>query len=163
MGYAPCENQQVIYRDPLEHTYGPAHYGLMQPQSDVLPVFTFGQQGRNLGFGKNRTHAIDLDLFSGLQGLLSKPVQAITEALGHDLKEFPCPCRAAVVHFKLGHSAFIVDNSVYLSPGHASGLERLAQYILRCPVSLARVVRLTADGSVIYRAEQDSVNCRSCA
>jgi hypothetical protein len=38
-----------------------------------------------------------------------------------------------------------VDNSVYLAPGDTFGLERLAQYILRCPFSLARVVRLTAD------------------
>ena len=37
-------------------------------------------------------------------------------------------------------------------------LQRLAQYILRCPFSLARVVRLTDDGSVIYRAEQQ--RCR---
>ncbi len=56
------------------------------------------------------------------------------------------------------HSGFSVDNSVYLPPGDTDGLERLAQYILRCPFSLARVVRLTAEGSVIYRAEQD--HCR---
>ena len=55
----------------------------------------------------------------------------------------------------LAHSGFSVDNSVYLSPGDTSGLERLAQYILRCPFSLARVVRLRDEGSVIYRAEQD--------
>ena len=56
------------------------------------------------------------------------------------------------------HSGFSVDNSVYLSPGDSAGLERLAQYILRCPFSLARVVRLTNDGSVVYRAQQD--RCR---
>ena len=56
------------------------------------------------------------------------------------------------------HSGFSVDNSVYLSPGDTAGLERLAQYILRCPFSLARVVRLTDDGSVVYRAQQD--RCR---
>ena len=53
------------------------------------------------------------------------------------------------------HSGFSVDNSVYLSPGDTFGLERLAQYILRCPFSLSRVVRLSDEGSVIYRAEQD--------
>ena len=52
------------------------------------------------------------------------------------------------------HSGFSVDNSVYLCPRDTAALERLAQYMLRCPFSLARVVRLTADGSVIYRAEQ---------
>ena len=53
------------------------------------------------------------------------------------------------------HSGFSVDNSVYLSSGDTSGLERLAEYILRCPFSLARVIRLTDDGSVIYHAEKD--------
>ena len=56
------------------------------------------------------------------------------------------------------HSGFSVDNSVYVPPHDTAGLERLAQYILRCPFSLARVVRLTDDGSVIYRAERD--HCR---
>ena len=56
------------------------------------------------------------------------------------------------------HSGFGVDNSVYVPPHDRAGLERLAQYILRCPFSLARVVRLTDDGSVIYRAERD--HCR---
>jgi len=35
-------------------------------------------------------------------------------------------------------SGFSVDNSVYLSPGDTFGLQRLAQYILRCPFSLAQ-------------------------
>ena len=56
------------------------------------------------------------------------------------------------------HSGFSVDNSVYLSARDTAGLERLAQYILRCPFSLARVVRLIDDGSVLYRAERD--HCR---
>ena len=42
-----------------------------------------------------------------------------------------------------------VDNNVYLSARDTDGLERLAQYILRCPFSLACVVRLTDDGSVL--------------
>ncbi len=56
------------------------------------------------------------------------------------------------------HSGFSVDNSVYLSPGDTAGLERLAEYILRCPFSLARVVRVTDEGSVLYRAEEG--HCR---
>ena len=56
------------------------------------------------------------------------------------------------------HSGFSVDDSVYLPPGDTFGLRRLAEYILRCPFSLARVVRLTDDGSVIYRSEKD--HCR---
>ncbi|MDA0842004.1 MAG: transposase, partial [Planctomycetota bacterium] len=57
------------------------------------------------------------------------------------------------------HSGFSVDNSVYLAPQDIAGLRRLSEYILRCPFSLARVVRLTDDGSVIYRADKD--HCRS--
>ena len=53
------------------------------------------------------------------------------------------------------HSGFSVDNSVYVSPRDTAVLQRLAQDILRCPFSLARVVRLTDDGSVLYRAERD--------
>jgi hypothetical protein len=56
------------------------------------------------------------------------------------------------------HSGFSVDKSVCIPPHDTSGLERLAQYILRCRFSLVRVVRLTDGGSVIYRAEQD--HCR---
>ena len=53
---------------------------------------------------------------------------------------------------------FSVDNSVYSSPRDTADLERLAEYMMRCPFSLARVVRLTDGGSVPYRAEQE--HCR---
>ncbi len=56
------------------------------------------------------------------------------------------------------HSGFSVDDSVHIVPGDSAGLQRLGEYILRCPFSLSRVVRLTDDGSVIYRAEKD--HCR---
>jgi hypothetical protein len=55
-------------------------------------------------------------------------------------------------------SRFTVDDSVHLAPLDIAGLRRLTEYILRCPFSPARVVRLTDDGSVIYRAERD--HCR---
>ncbi len=48
------------------------------------------------------------------------------------------------------YSGFSIDYSLYLSPCDTAGLERLSEYILRCPFSLARVVRLTDDGSVVY-------------
>jgi hypothetical protein len=56
------------------------------------------------------------------------------------------------------HSGFSVDASVYLPGGDVDALERLAQYIVRCPFSLARVVRVTEAGSVVYRAEKS--DCR---
>jgi hypothetical protein len=46
------------------------------------------------------------------------------------------------------HSGFSVDRSVYLSKGDVAGLERLAEYMVRCPLSLARMTRVTDEGSV---------------
>jgi hypothetical protein len=51
-----------------------------------------------------------------------------------------------------------VDRSVYLPKGDVAALERLAQYMVRCPLSLARMTRVTDEGSVIYRAEK--TECR---
>ena len=51
-----------------------------------------------------------------------------------------------------------MDRSVYLPKGDVAGLERLAQYMVRCPLSLARMTRVTDEGSVIYRAEK--TECR---
>jgi len=56
------------------------------------------------------------------------------------------------------HSGFSVDNSVYLPAGDTSGLQRLAEYMVRCPFSLARIVRVTESGSVVYRAQKG--DCR---
>jgi len=56
------------------------------------------------------------------------------------------------------HSGFSVDHSVYLPAGDASGLQRLAEYMVCCPFSLARIVRVTKSGSVVYRAQKG--DCR---
>jgi len=56
------------------------------------------------------------------------------------------------------HSGFSVDNSVYLPACDTSGLQRLAEYMVRCPFSLARIVRVTESGSVVYRAQKG--DCR---
>ncbi len=52
------------------------------------------------------------------------------------------------------HSGFSVDGSVRLVAGDRAGLYRLAQYMARCPFSLARVAKVTDSGQVIYRAEK---------
>jgi hypothetical protein len=49
------------------------------------------------------------------------------------------------------HSGFSVDTSVHIDKGDNAGMMRLIQYIVRCPFSLQRVVKLTADGKVLYR------------
>ena len=53
------------------------------------------------------------------------------------------------------HSGFNVDRSVRLAAGDTGGLERLAQYMARSPFSLARLVRITPDGNVLYKADKD--------
>ncbi len=39
-------------------------------------------------------------------------------------------------------------------PGDTAGRERLAQYMLRCPFSLQRMIRVTDQGKVLYCAEK---------
>jgi hypothetical protein len=42
------------------------------------------------------------------------------------------------------HSGFNVDNSVRIEAGDHAGMQRLVEYISRCPFSLARMVTLNA-------------------
>jgi len=51
------------------------------------------------------------------------------------------------------HSGFSVDKSVLIKAGHTEGLEGLIQYIVRCPFSLERIIKLTDTDKVIYKAE----------
>lgn len=53
------------------------------------------------------------------------------------------------------HSGFNVDRSIRLAAGDRDGLERLAQYMARSPFSLARLIRITPAGKVLYKAEKD--------
>ena len=57
------------------------------------------------------------------------------------------------------HSGFSVDQSVHLPAGDRAGIERLVQYMTRCPFSLSRLVKATQTGQVIYKAEKDA--CRA--
>jgi hypothetical protein len=61
--------------------------------------------------------------------------------------------RAAMV------DGFSVDQSVLLSAGDRSGIEHLVQYMVRCPFSLSRLVKVTDTGQVVYKAEKDA--CRA--
>jgi len=47
-----------------------------------------------------------------------------------------------------------VDRGLSLEAGDTQGIGRLAQYMARCPLSLARVVRISPSGQVVYRAEK---------
>ena len=44
------------------------------------------------------------------------------------------------------HSGFHVDQSVHLAAGDKAGIERLMQYMTRCPFSLSRLVKVTKTG-----------------
>jgi len=57
------------------------------------------------------------------------------------------------------HSGFSVDQSVLLPAGDRAGIERLVQYMTRCPFSLARLVKVTESGQVVYKAEKQA--CRA--
>ncbi|MDP6415798.1 MAG: transposase, partial [Gammaproteobacteria bacterium] len=57
------------------------------------------------------------------------------------------------------HTGFSIDQSVYLPAGDQAGIERLVQYITRCPFSLSRLVKVTDTGHVVYKAEKQS--CRA--
>jgi hypothetical protein len=50
------------------------------------------------------------------------------------------------------HSGSSVDQSVRLEAGDREGISRLVQYILRCPFSQARLLKVTPEGQVLYKA-----------
>ena len=52
------------------------------------------------------------------------------------------------------HSGFGVNFAVRLGAHDLAGRERLAQYMLRCPFSLDRMIRVTDQGKVLYLAEK---------
>ena len=53
------------------------------------------------------------------------------------------------------HSGFSVHRDVFLPAGDITGIENLSQYIARCPFSLARMIKITADGGVVYKADHN--------
>ena len=55
------------------------------------------------------------------------------------------------------HSGFNIDTSVRIEANDQEGMQRLVEYVSRCPFSLARMVKLTDDGKVMYRASH--ANC----
>ncbi len=57
------------------------------------------------------------------------------------------------------HSGFSIDNNVYVAKDDKEGMGRLIEYIARCPFSLARIIKLTDTGKVLYRAVKTA--CRA--
>ncbi len=56
------------------------------------------------------------------------------------------------------HSGFGVHHAVRLEADDLAGRERLAHDMLRCPLGLERMIRVTEQGTVIYLAEKKA--CR---
>jgi len=54
------------------------------------------------------------------------------------------------------HSGFSVDQSVLLAAGDRAGIERLVQYMTRCPFSLSRLVKISESGQVVYKAKKQA-------
>jgi hypothetical protein len=54
------------------------------------------------------------------------------------------------------HSGFSVDNSVRIEANDHAAMQRLVEYIARCPFSLARIISVTNDGKILYRASAPS-------
>jgi hypothetical protein len=54
------------------------------------------------------------------------------------------------------HSGFSVDTSVYIEKDDTKGMQRLIEYISRCPFSLTRLIKLTENGNVLYRASKST-------
>jgi hypothetical protein len=54
-------------------------------------------------------------------------------------------------------SGFSVDMSVRIEAGDTRAIERLAQYMVRCPFSMERVISINPQGQVVYRAEKPGV------
>ena len=53
------------------------------------------------------------------------------------------------------NSGFSVHKDVHLCAGDKNGIENVAQYISRCPFSLARMIKVTPEGNVLYRSEHN--------
>ena len=49
------------------------------------------------------------------------------------------------------HSGSSVDQSVFVPKGDDMGMQRIIEYMARCPFSLSRVIKLTDKGKVLYR------------
>jgi hypothetical protein len=52
------------------------------------------------------------------------------------------------------HTGFSVDHTVRIEADDQNGMQRLIEYISRCPFSLAHMVSLNGNGKILYRASK---------
>ena len=99
-------------------------------------------------------------MFIGLPALDDEPFEKLWQKKVFDLLLKRGKINQSLVTQMLGwqHSGFSVHHAVRLDADDLAGRERLAHYMLRCPVSLERLIRVTEQGKVIYLAEKKA--CR---
>ncbi len=98
--------------------------------------------------------------FIALPALDSEPFKKLWQKKVFDLLLKRGKINQSLVTQMLGwtHSGFGVHHAVRLDADDRAGRERLAHYMLRCPFSLERLIRVTGQGKVIYLAEKKA--CR---
>ena len=115
----------------------------------VAGIHTFGQ----LVHFHPHIHALATDgafapdgTFMPLPELDRQPFEKLWQKKVFDLLLKRGKIDEALVTQMLGwqHSGFDVNFAVRLGPDDVAGRERLAHYMLRCPFSLQRLIRLTA-------------------
>jgi hypothetical protein len=50
------------------------------------------------------------------------------------------------------HSGFSINNDVQIQASDKKGMQKIIEYISRCPFSLTRIINVTDEGKVLYRA-----------
>ncbi len=96
--------------------------------------------------------------FVALPALESEPFEKLWQRKVFELLLKRGKINESLVEQTMGwqHSGFSTHHAVRVQAGDFKGLQRLAQYMLRCPFSLARMIRVTDQGQVIYLAEKNA-------
>ncbi|MHC4083537.1 MAG: IS91 family transposase [Planctomycetota bacterium] len=139
-------------------------YGAVLDNPDVVPgmvaaIHTFGE----LVHWHPHVHALVTDgafapngTFLPLPPLDTEPFQKRWQRLVFDLLLAHGKIDEDLVRQMIAwrHSGFSVHHGVRLDAGDTTGLQRLGQYLLRCPFSLQRLIKVTDQGQVLYLAEK---------
>ena len=96
--------------------------------------------------------------FVALPGLESEPFEKLRQRKVFELLLKRGKINESLVEQMMGwqHSGFSTHHAVRVQTADFKGLHRLAQYMLRGPFSLARMIRVTDQGQVIYLAEKNA-------
>jgi hypothetical protein len=127
----------------------------------IAAIHTFGQ----VRHGHPHIHALVTDAavapdgtFIPLPALDGEPFEKLWQRKVFDLLLKRGKINESLVTQMTGwrHSGFSVHLGVKIDAADVAGRERLAQYMLRCPFSLERMIRVTDQGQVLYLAEKNA-------